>query len=305
MATAGRGHQEGSRWIDRRPAGKEVADWFINNAPMHPGMDPARYVTGVVLIPAKEKVRVPRTDGGGNTTFPEIEQMVYVPYVKVETRVAYFWDYVRTLGDHAVGEIAAVDVPRVDREGYFNLHLPPGFFRMPVQDQAGQFVHYMGCSMQVRIYTRDEAGQYTGTLMDPAQGTKAVPLLTRWGPDDNAIMKAETGAVGRALGMAGMLVLPGSGVATAEDMQEMLAAQSNPSAGVPPTPPAVPTKDKLLAEIAERSVQLQADNPGGFEEFTAWAQEKGVDLNNLQEHQLRGVLRAIERKLGPGKPDPA
>lgn len=279
MAQQAQGHQEGSRWINTRPTGKEVADWFLSNAPMHPGMDPARYVTGVVLIPAKEKL-----PGGG-------EQHVYVPYVKVETRVAYFWDFVRTL-DGAVGEIQAAEVPRVSEQGVYNMNLPPGFFRMAVQDATGKFVHFLCCSQQVRV--ADAAGKH---IMRPATGTKMVSLLGRFGVDENAIMKAETGAVGRALGMAGMLVLPGSGVATAEDMQEMLASQG--SVGVDAQLPCAQASgdDQIRARIAELSTQLESEHPGRFEEVMAWAREKKIDTGNLRAHQLRGVLRALERQL--------
>lgn len=281
MAQQAQGHQEGSRWINKRPRGKEVADWFINNAPMHPGMDPARYVTGVVLIPAKEKLL-----GGG-------EQHVYVPYVKVETRVAYFWDYVATL-EECTGAIEPADVPRVAEQGVYNMNLPPGFFRMPVQDQQGKFVHFLCCSQRVRITKRTPEGG--DTIMAPATGTKMVSLLSRFGVDENAIMKAETGAVGRALGMAGMLVLPGSGVATAEDMQEMLASQG--SVGVDAQlPPAAQPDDEVRQRIATLSEQLQADHPGRFEEVLAWAREKKIDTGDIKPHQLRGVLRALERQL--------
>jgi hypothetical protein len=292
------GYQEGSRWINERPSGEEVAKWFIDNAPMHPGMDPARYVTGVVLIPAKEKARRVVEDEQGRVTFPEVEQLVYIPYVKVETRVAYFWDYVRTLGD-AVGAIEPADVPRLEVEGVYNMNLPPGFFRLPVQDSTGKFVHFLCCSQQVRIWTLGDDGGVKGMVMAPATGSKMVPLLTRWGVDEHALMKAETGAVGRALGMAGMLVLPGSGVATAEDMQEMIAAEGRPSVGVDaqlPSATAAPD-DQIRARIAELSVQLQSDFPGRMEDLQAWAAEKKIDLNDIKAHQLRGVLRALEKKI--------
>jgi hypothetical protein len=287
------GYQEGSRWINKRPSGEEVAKWFIDNAPMHPGMDPKDYVTGVVLIPAKEKVRVPTEAADGSVTFPEVEQLVYVPYVKVETRVAYFWRYVATLGD-AVGAIEPADVLRLEIEGVYNMNLPPGFFRLPVQDSTGKFVHFLCCSQQVRIYTAE--GEPC-TIMAPAAGTKMVPLLTKWGVDENAIMKAETGAVGRALGMAGMLVLPGSGVATAEDMQEMIAAEGRPSVAVEAQLPSAAPDDQIRARIAELSVQLQSDFPGRYEELQAWAREKKIDLDDLKAHQLRGVLRALEKRI--------
>jgi hypothetical protein len=174
------------------------------------------------------------------------------------------------------------------------MNLPPGFFRLPVQDSTGKFVHFLCCSQQVRIYTAE--GEPC-TIMAPATGTKMVPLLTRWGVDENAIMKAETGAVGRALGMAGMLVLPGSGVATAEDMQEMQAAEGRPSVAVEAQLPTAAPDDQIRARIAELSVQLQSDFPGRMEDLQAWAREKKIDLDDIKAHQLRGVLRALEKRI--------
>lgn len=292
QAQAVKGHQEGSRWINERPTGEEVAAWFMTNAPMHPGMLASRYVTGVVLIPAKEKVRRAVQAPNGVMSFPEVEQLVYVPYVKVETRVAYFWDYVRTLGDGAVGAIEPVDVQQLTDPGVYNANLPAGFFRLPVQEQSAKFVHFICCSMKVRIFKDDKI------VMAPAQGTKMVTCLTKWGVDEHAIMKAETGAVGRALGMAGMLVLPGSGVATAEDMQEMLESQGRASVAVEPSLPpaaAVAPDDQLRARISELSAQLETDQPGRFEDFVAWAEEKAIDLSDIKAHQLRGVLRGLEK----------
>lgn len=283
--------REGSRWIGDKPSGKEVADWFLANAPMHEGMNAEDYVTGVVLIPAREKIKL-LADG----KLVEREQQTWTPYVKIETRIAYFWKWV-ALHPEWVGAIEPADVQRLELEGVFNAHLPAGFFRLPVQDSSGRFVHYVCCSMQVRIYTRDAEG-LDHNIMEPAAGSKMVAMLNRFGVDDNALMKAESGAVGRALAMAGMLVIPGSGVASAEDMNEMLANEGrSASVSVDPTLPATPTTGSLVDEVQTLSVRLQSENPGAFEELELWAAEKGLDLNDLKEHQLRGVHRALLRKL--------
>lgn len=271
--------RDGSRWIGDRPTGKQVAEWFIANAPMHEGMKAEDYVTGVVLIPAKEKT-------------PRGEQQLWVPYAKVETRVAYFWNYLR-LNPEWVGSIEPAPVKQLEVEGVYNMNLPPGFFRLPVQEQSGKFVHFLCCSMQVRI-RHIEGG---ADIMSPPAGTKMVTCLTKWGVDEHAIMRAETGAVGRALGMAGMLTIPGSGIASAEDMQEMIAAEGRPSVAVEPTLPGAPADDQLRAKIAELSVQLHTDAPGRMDEFIAWATEKSIDLGNLKAHQLRGVLLKLERAM--------
>jgi hypothetical protein len=317
QADDGVGYQEGSRWVNKRPSGDEVAAWFKANAPMHEGMDPERYVTGVVLIPAKERVRKAVQNQQGNVVLLEEEQLVHVPYIKVETRVAYFWDLMLKNDWHGVIEPA--DVPRVDGEGLYNKFLPKGFFRMPVQNNAGAYVHHLCCSMQVRVYDRSERGGKGAVRMEPPAGTKMVPVLDRYGADEFSLMKAETGAIGRALALAGMLVLPGSGVASADDMQELgntprggaaVAAQL-PSDVPPAAGPAAPgagadaaaaeaSSTDVRSRIAELSARLQSERPLGFEEVVAWAGEKKIDLEDLKDHQLRGVMRKMEQRLeGP------
>lgn len=303
------GYQEGSRWINRRPTGEEVAAWFMDNAPMHEGMDPKRYVTGVTLIPAKEKVRVMRMRPQTGAMFMvEEEQLVYTPYVKVETRVAYFWDLMRV--QETVGVIEPAKVKQ--HKDLRNEHLPPGFFRMVIRKADGKDVNFLACSMQVWVYAGDDSRpQGRGrALMEPPAGTKMVAELTKYGEDPFVVMKAETGAVGRALGMAGMLVLPGSGVATAEDMQEaataggggsvdaLLPEQEEPGAPQEPQADAAQAPDaEIRKRIAELSAQLESDNPGGFEQVQEWAAERKIDLNNIKAEQLRGVLRQIERAM--------
>jgi len=299
------GHQEGSRWINKRPSGAEVAKWFVDNAPMHEGMDPKRYVAGVTLIPAKEKVRIAERNQAGATVIKEVEQLVYTPYVKVETRVAYFWDLMLERG--WLGVIEPADVQRLETEGYRNTHLPPGFFRMPIKKADGKAVSYLACSQQVRVYEPDlKSGGRGRLVMQPPPGTKMVAELAKWGEDPFVVMKAETGAVGRALGMAGMLVLPGSGVATAEDMLEVAGAEATASspevAQLPEEPGAAAAAPAGMSagvreRIGELSARLESENPGGFEELVEWAKERKVDLNDLKEPQLRGVLRQIERRL--------
>jgi hypothetical protein len=78
-----------------------------------------------------------------------------------------------------------------------------------------------------------------------APATKVVPVVAWEKVDPFAIMKAETGAVGRALGMAGMLVIPGSGIATAEDVQE---AEQLPGRAMTGTS-APETSDGALPEV--------------------------------------------------------
>jgi hypothetical protein len=212
---------------------------------MHEGLKAERYVGGVTLIPAKMKPKIVANNGA---IVDGPEQLVFTPYVKVETRVAYFWDL---MAQHPewVGASRRSRPSGSRRRAMTNVHLPPGFFRMPVQKADGKHVEYIGQSVRVRVYKADTlewaeswaSGKREQVLrgipvMAPPPGTKVVPVLNKWGEDPFALMKAETGALGRALGMAGMLVVPGSGVATAEDVQEAMERPGGVGANLPGDP---------------------------------------------------------------------
>lgn len=300
MATASlKGVREGSRWLHQRPPSSEVAEWFTENVRLHDGMDPLDFVTGVTLIPAIETTRL--WQGGANV---EEKRQTFTPYVKVESRVDYFWKLMELRG--TLGVVETVPVTKLRDPGYFNLHLPEGFFIHPVQNADGKFVSYIGMSFRVTVYERDmRAGGRGRALMEPAFGTKMVPMLGRYGPDDNAIEKAQTGAKGRALGMAGMLVIPGSGVATAEDMEGAsiqpaatpMSLPAVPGADTATGPPPPPTLQRRAADLLAR---LHEDKPERAQEFEKWAIEAEVDLSKLAEMgdaKARGVVRQLEKKL--------
>ena len=296
--------REGSRWINERPTGEEVADWFKENVPLHDGLDPTDFVTGVTLISAKEKVAYAAENSAGEMVILEREQLVHVPYAKVETRIAYFW---KLMEQHPewLGVIEPERVEKLNTQGYHNAHLPAGFFMMPVQRPDAKFVHFIGCSMRVSIFKRDTVRSYSygvdGELVTkPAAGTKIVNVNGRSYEDPNSLMKAETGAIGRALGMAGMLVLPGSGVATAEDMQEALAGGGGAMhASLPPEPaagePDQPVDQKTRAE--QLLGILESEYPAKLEEVQAWARDRRLNLDDIGDDQLRGVVRQLERRL--------
>src|SRR4051794_29510460 len=112
--------QEGGRWIWNMPSGEAVADWFRQQR-LHPELkdEHDRYISGVVLIGATEKIKV--TQQRGDQAFiKEIERPVFVPYVKVDTRIAYFWDLCRELD--AIGVIEPVPQKRIEdsKSGYYN-----------------------------------------------------------------------------------------------------------------------------------------------------------------------------------------
>jgi hypothetical protein len=307
--------QRGSRWFNAEPSGDEVASWFVENAPMHEGLKAERYVGGVTLIPAKMKPRVTAPNGA---VVDGPEELVFTPYVKVETRVAYFWDLMAQHPDW-VGAIEEVPAERLKAQGLTNVNLPPGFFRMQVQKADGKHVEYIGQSVRVRVYRADSlqwVDQYRGghqarllegvPVMAPPAATKVVPTLTKWGEDPFAIMKAETGALGRALGMAGMLVVPGSGVATAEDVQEAAERPGGVGATLPGDPAdfaeqaagaAAAQQTGSLKERAEELIaRLRSDAPDKLAEVQAWAAERKLSLSELTEESpaLRGVVKKLE-----------
>ncbi len=263
----------GSRWLHAAPSEQDVREWFETQR-LHPGMTHDPYVSGLVLIGAKEKVNVTRRKHDGQTYVQEVEQAVFVPYVKVDTRIAYFRDYVRLLnakqvnadnepGDMPIpqefgdfyGVIRPVVQVRIADEGspYFNDNLPDGFTAYPVRVSDSKVSRYLVATFEAAIFRRRD-GQ-PDQLVARGQGSKQVATIQRNNyPDDNAMMKAETGAIGRALGVLGMLVV-GTGVATAEDVQEATSAPSSlPPAATSALPPSAQTSDvttdAMIAEVA-------------------------------------------------------
>lgn len=317
--------QEGARWYNERPKPEDVAKWFKENAPIDSDLDAARYVGGLTMIEAwdyAEEAR--RTDSG--TIAVKVRNRVFTPYVKVETRVQYFWDLMSAKDTLGVIERVPVGDPRQD--------MPEGFFVTSIPDSRGNNVRFVGCAMRVRVLDKDSARYETiesrhsaprrvltgKPIIEAPTATKLVPLLVKEGynsdnyvPDPYALMKAETGATGRALGLAGMLVLPGTGVATAEDMQEAqaqgdLAASDAPEAPEPPAAPPVPEEaagepvdpdTTLREEIEAKLKKLQTEHPDRHTAFQKWAQEerKMPPLAECSSGQLRGITRKLDKAL--------
>lgn len=338
-ATKGR---EGARWVNERPTAEEFANWFEKNVPLDKALEPENYVGGVVLIPAVEKARVVSgfNQQNGAAIIDEREQLVFVPYGKVETRIAYYWDLLAAHEDWT-GDIEYVQTQRpsvqpiatkeqilhgeqmVDREtsrvpavAQIVEQLPDGFFLMSVP--VGQsFSHFLCCTIQVTI--RDS----TGKLLRKGRGTKMVALTrsnrqnTSFWADENSIMKAETGALGRALGVAGIFVIPGSGVATAEDMLELTqpsdAAAQAPEAAQPATPPPVEREASQVTTTVEKAQDERSvlsgrardllrfaseEYPDVIEKFREWGAQRRPpvrDLNALGDPELKGAVKRLEK----------
>lgn len=278
----------GSRWLHLHPSEEQVRDWFSSQR-LHTGMTHDPYLGGIVVIGATEKVKATRLRADGATFVQEVEQAVFVPYVKVDTRIAYFRDYVRVLNSVVVeseeleelmprefgayyGVIRPVPQIRITDEAspYYNGNLPDGFSIYPVRANENNVSRFLVATFEVVIYKRGAEGK-PDTMVLRGQGSKQTAQKRQY-PDDNAIMKAETGAIGRALGVAGMLVV-GTGVATAEDVQEAISTPSGASTGASAAqlPSDVPqsdvTTEEMIAAVTipadQRSDAIGGDELGG------------------------------------------
>jgi hypothetical protein len=318
----------GSRWLHAQPDEDEVREWFEKQS-LHDGMTHGSYLGGIVLIGATEKVKLSKRKQNGDTYVAEMERAVFVPYVKVDTRIAYFHDYVRHLSDGEVGKYIGViePVPQkiVDEpsSAYFNAHLPEGFGIMPVRNANDSISRFLVATFRVAIIERESPDK---PPILQGVGSKQTSLARNWA-DDNAVMKAETGAIGRALGVAGILVV-GTGVATAEDMQEAAAGPSGASASssegavLPSETPSAdagagapaeaiesalpPSEDETDETLRERALSLQAelerDHKAEWEAYRAWWQERGFGrLAEMGGPALRGAVVKLERDLDAAK----
>lgn len=288
MTQEQQGFREGSRWIHERPTSEEFAEWF-KTVRIHEGMKHENYVGGITLIPASEKVKIVRTLGNGRTAKVEEYRDVFTPYAKVETRVAYFWDLCAERG--WLGEIEPV-IPKNAMSEFKGISVGEPFYLMPYAQDNGQVAVRLGCSMRVRVYEASATSQNRKPIMLPPAGTK----VGKFSGDENAALRVETGAVGRSLGMAGMLVIPGSGVATAEDMQEL--------AGLPATTGEEPALvdpnaegNDLRSQADALRQRIESDFPALADELEQWAQGRKINLNEISDTQLRAVVKQMEKVL--------
>lgn len=334
--------RHGSRWLHEQPSEEDVREWFTKQT-LHDGMEHSPYLGGIVLIGATEKVKQTFQKANGEMYVKDTEQAVFVPYVKVDTRIAYFWDYVRHLnGGDILGQFVGVIEPVPQRRwvdpgsGYFNAHLPEGFGVLPIKNSNDTVSRFLVAQYRVAIYERQSyASRIRGEKPMPILsgiGTKQTGMARNWA-DDNAVMKAETGAIGRALGVAGILVV-GTGVATAEDMQEAQAGPAGPAAsagegatlpeGDPAAPigPDVPGEDAAAQDpgsavpqtpqevdeaLRERATalksELESDFPEAWAAYLEWWRGRFGDagLTTLTGPALNGAVVKLERDLDAAK----
>jgi hypothetical protein len=290
--------QEGSRWLYAAPDPNDVAFWFKENARLHEGMDPANYIGGLQLISQTEKVNVTQEVNGAPAII-ETERLVFTPYVRIDARIRYFWDLCELKG--WVGEITPAPIPRRNEAGVYNENLGAGFFRYPVKRKPGgreEEAHFIGCSMQVHAYEPNiRFGGKGRTVFAGPPATKVVPMLFKSGWEDpNAPMRAETGAIGRALGLAGILIIPGAGIATAEDMQEVVRNDVVAQAPAPELPEVKPAgESKAAAQLIEEAIAvLEERAPDLLGEVRQWMNSREFVLGKLTPQQERTVLRKLE-----------
>lgn len=309
------GFREGSRWIHQKPSGEELAAWFKENVTLHDGLEHKDYITGIVLIPQKERAK----ETAQNGQIVDVERLTFTPYPTTGARVAYLRDWIAAESAKSEHPLLWEIVP--DESLKRTDMLPGGFFAYVPRwtSDAGKEMSksFVGCSMQLRVYERDirSGGKGREILIAPS-GSKVVPAIGRYGADENALMKAQTGAIGRTLAFAGMLVIPGTGVATAEDVQEAIAG-GVPMSGVSDEAPqaTLPAAEPVAAKDAERPPDTAAEptdlraraaeligalqaHPEKLAEVHAWAEERSFDLAEMKPQQaLRGAVRKLERSL--------
>lgn len=340
--------REGGRWINERPTSEEFAKWFESSMKIDPSLKSEDYIGGIVLIPAvDEKVRYIAgfNEHSGEPIISQRPELNYVPYAKVETRVAYFWDLLDAHPEW-IGVVENVPAPRLPidpvqealeviveteiqrrTENYrYRLagalaqtahQLPEGFSLASVPVGQG-FTHFLCATIRVSIFDREqyEKNPARAVPLRTGRGTKQVPLLMgRSNPwaDPNSLMKAETGALGRALGFAGIFVIPGSGVATAEDMLEAMsqgqtAAEAAPADNSGPAAPseapvrsgaeqAADEERQLQTRAAGLWQQLQTESPERAQSFGEWMRERGHKDLRVSGPALRGVVRKLEKLI--------
>jgi hypothetical protein len=341
----------GSRWLYAEPTEDQVKEWF-EKQPLHHDMAHGPYLGGIVIIPQTETAKVTMLNANDQMFVREEERTTYTPYVKVDTRVAYFWDLVDALNTEEmdqkyIGIIRPVPVPRVEdpSSAFYNGHLPDGYSVHAIRNRNDTINRYLVATWECLICERQSwKEQRDGAPLNcvlRGRGVKQVPTNYRNGwADDAALMKAETGAIGRALGVAGILVV-GTGVATAEDIQEAVSGGGGETpATEPKLPPVVDregapvaaegaqeplaadtvaeetpeqeeaarerTDEELRAYASELRDKLQAASPEAWQAYVEWWQGRDFGkLEDLAGPALKGAVVKLERDLDAAAGGPA
>jgi hypothetical protein len=303
----------GSRWLYAEPTSDQVKEWF-EHQPLHSDMPHSPYLGGIVLIAQEEKVKVTRKNASDQMFIEEQERATFTPYVKVDTRIAYFWDYVDVLNeqdgpDSYFGLIEPVPQTQISdpNSAFFNAYLPEGFGWYAVKQGNDSIRRFIVATFECAIYERQ-------SYVDRLNGKPALPILKGRGTkqvqanykgrdawaDDSALMKAETGAIGRALGVAGILVV-GTGVATAEDVQEAVSTtQGAPGGGTSAGPALPPVVDREGQPVDEAAIK--AEDTAEAPQEAAQSAEAGQEAEPTDE-ELRERATALRAELEQASPE--
>lgn len=170
---------------DKKPSAEEMSKWFMA-CTLHEKFeesDKQSYVGGIVAI-------------------HNSQAKAWVPFVTAGTRIAYFWDFVRKYGYQAM----------INTSDPLHLDLPfmPG-------ENGPRIAPSMYISANIIVYDGAMSVMQTTARKQVDYGAKAYGKRI---PDYTSIMRAETGAVARACAQLGMLALPGTGIASAEDFND-------------------------------------------------------------------------------------
>lgn len=183
---------------DKKPSADEMAKWF-SQVKLHDELDHANYIGGIVVIENKQ-----------------LKQ--WNPYPLAGVRIAYFWDWVDSHGYAAHIDTTAPEI--------LDFPFTKGQGDDPFTNAKTLLVSAHVKVLEGERVVREATAQKQVTLNMKVGGTWDGQLKRKVNqstiPDFTSVMKAETGAVARALANMGMLALPGSGVASAEDIFEYM-----------------------------------------------------------------------------------
>ncbi len=210
-------------WSWDEPPTREDVQAALATLPDVHGVPMATVIDHTISIPNKEKVR----DADGRESY----KMTWKLYVQVAGREAQLW---LAVAENAwrVEFVPEEDTPK---------GLPPGI------------IHEDPWVYRESVIIRD-ADQ---NILHRATGT------AKFGGGSFPWEKAETGARGRALGSLGFGVLPGSGIASAEEMQEVAAMPARTERKAPPPPK---DRKEWMVRFRERREQLRLARDISLEE---------------------------------------
>lgn len=182
----------------------ETVHELLDSLPLQWGVRVADYLPYVQALPANKKVKVDvaRSDGQGTN---KVEQIlpIYTLYMTVAGR------------EQMLRAAAEINDWRVDLEPAIIPNQPPGFLAFDVESDR-PIVYRETCT----IWRNEGDDGSVQVCLGTKSGTAWVPGTGRQqAAKSNPVEKVETAARGRAIAAWGIGVLPGSGVASVEEMQ--------------------------------------------------------------------------------------